>query len=199
MRVANLHQTNRCGKKLRLIFPKDLPDASFPNVPPHCCGLRFSAHHDPDHRLFFRRRFSAFAAPHKPQIKKLPPSELPPLDEMFKGRLPAYPLFHAEPLNGLQRLYLGQLFPALFATARENFSSSGSPRTGKKAVFVATFSFGRLVCSFHEAWIIVKFVCNIQRFILLFCLIRTISFCSASFFAPPKKTLFLRGQNFFLL
>jgi hypothetical protein len=63
---------------------------------------------------------------------------------------------------------LGQLFPALFTAARKDFTSSGSPRSGKKAMLVTTFSLGRLVCSFHEAWIIVKFVCNIQRFISLF-------------------------------
>jgi hypothetical protein len=60
---------------------------------------------------------------------------------------------------------LGQLLPALFATACEDFPSSSCPRAGKKAMLVTTFSFGRLVCSFHEAWIIVNFVCNIQRFI----------------------------------
>jgi len=48
-------------------------------------------------------------------------------------------------------LDLGQLFPALFAPARKDFSSSGSPRTGKEAVLVTTLSLGRLVCSFHEA------------------------------------------------
>jgi hypothetical protein len=93
---------------------------------------------------------------------------------MFEGCLPADALIRAEPFFWLQRLYLGQLFPALFPTAREDFSSSGGPRAGKKAVLVATFSFGRLVCSFHEAWIIVKFVCNIQRFVL-----------------PEQKTLFI--------
>ena len=62
-------------------------------------------------------------------------------------------------------LDLGQLFPALFAAAREDFSPPGSPRTGKKAVLVTTFSLGRLVCSFHEAGIIMKFVWNIQRFV----------------------------------
>jgi hypothetical protein len=60
---------------------------------------------------------------------------------------------------------LGQFFPALFPAARKDFPSSGSPRAGKKAMLVTTFSLGRLVCSFHEAWIIVKFVCNIQRFV----------------------------------
>jgi hypothetical protein len=72
---------------------------------------------------------------------------------------------------------LGQLFPALFTAARENFSSSGSPRAGKKAVLITTFSFGRLVCSFHEAWIIVKFVYNIQRFI-----------------SPEQKSFLLRNE-----
>jgi len=86
-----------------------------------------------------------------PQIKKLSSSELSSLDEIFEGRLPADPLLRAEPLLWLQRLDLGQLFPALFPAAREDFPSSGSPRAGKKAVLVTTFSFGRLVCSFHEA------------------------------------------------
>ena len=68
---------------------------------------------------------------------------------MFEGCLPADPLIRTEPLLGLQRLYLGQLFPALFTAAREDFPSSGGPRAGKKAVLVTTFSLGRLVCSFH--------------------------------------------------
>ena len=146
-----------------MLPPKDLPNAAFPNIPPDCRGVRFTTHHDPDHGLCFQRR-SFFVVPHTdPQIKKLSSSETPFLDEIFKGCLPADPLIRAEPLFRLQRLYLGQLFPALFATARKDFSSSGCPRSGKKAVLVTTFSFGRLVCSFHEAWIIVKFVCNIQR------------------------------------
>jgi hypothetical protein len=61
-------------------------------------------------------------------------------------------------------LDLGQLFPALFTPPRKDFSSSGSVGAGKKAVLVTTFSLGRLVCSFHEAGIIVKFLWNIQRF-----------------------------------
>jgi hypothetical protein len=73
------------------------------------------------------------------------------LDEIPEGRLPADPLIRTELLFWLQRLYLGQLFPALFPAARKDLSSSGSPCAGKKAVLITTFSLGRLVCSFHEA------------------------------------------------
>ena len=150
--------------KLGLLLAKNFPNTSFPNIPPHRILIRFAAHHDPDHGLL--QRPVCLVVPFAdPQIKKLSSSELSSLDEMFEGRLPADPLIRAKPLFGLQRLYLGQLFPALFTAARKDFSSSGSPCAGKKAMLVTTFSFGRLVCSFHEAWIIVKFVCNIQRFI----------------------------------
>jgi hypothetical protein len=103
---------------------------------------------------------------------------LPVLDEIFEGCLPADPLIRTEPFFWLQRLNLGQLFPALFPTACKDFPSSGSPRTGKKAVLVTTFSFGRLVCSFHEAWIIVKIVWNIQFFVVLLEKIGLSFFCS---------------------
>jgi len=156
--VAHLYQANRFGAKQRLVPPEDLPDASLPPIPTHCGRIRLTAHHDPDHGFLFQSRFP-FVVPHaNPQIKKLSSSELSSLDEMFEGCLPADPLIRAEPFFWLQRLYLGQFFPALFAAARKDFSSSGCPRAGKKAVLVTTFSFGRLVCSFHEAWIIVKFV-----------------------------------------
>jgi len=124
-----------------------------------------AAHGYPDHGLCSesRPRIVTFA---NPQIKEIPSSEAPFLDETFEGFLPADPLLRAEPLLGLQRLNLGQLFPARFPAARKDFPSSGSPRAGKKAVLITTFSFGWLVCSFHEARIIVKFFCNIQRFVL---------------------------------
>ena len=120
---------------------------------------------------------------------------MPFLGEMFEGCLPANPLIRAESRFRFQRLYLGQLFPALFAATRKDFPSSGSPRAGKKAVLVTTFSFGRLVCSFHEAWIIVKFVCNIQRFVLSEQ--KTFSFFSGSFlsekifYCPWTKNFFV--------
>jgi len=60
---------------------------------------------------------------------------------------------------------LGQLFPAFSPAAPKHFITAFGPGAGKKAVFRTTFSFGRLVCSFHEAWIIVKFISNIQRII----------------------------------
>jgi hypothetical protein len=164
--VTNLHQTNRLLAKLRLLLAKDLSDTAFPNIPPNRCRIRFFTDHDPEHRFFFQHVGFFAVALTDPQIKKLSSSELSALDEIFEGRLPPDPLIRAEPFLWLQRLYLGQLFPALFTAARKDFSSSGSPRAGKKAMLVTTFSLGRLVCSFHEAWIIVKFVCNIQRFIL---------------------------------
>jgi len=147
--VANFHQTKRFRVKAHLILPKDLPDAAFPSVPPNRGRIRFAAYHDPDHGLFVQGRPPLVVPLSGPQIKKLSPSELSFLDEVFESRLPADPLIRAKPLFGLQRLYLGQLFPALFTAAREDFPSSGSPRAGKKAVLVTTFSFGRLVCSFH--------------------------------------------------
>jgi len=156
--VADLHQTNRFWVKLCLMLPKDLTDTALPKVPPHRCRIRFPVHDNPEHGLFFQSRSSFVVPLGDPQIKKLSSSELSSLDEMFEGRLPADSLIRPEPLLGLQRLYLGQLFPALFAATRKDFPSSGSPRAGKKAVLVTTFSLGRLVCSFHEAWIIVKFV-----------------------------------------
>ena len=70
-----------------------------------------------------------------------------------------------KPFGRLQRLDLGQLFPTLFPAAPKDFSPACGLGAGKKSVLVATFSFGRLVCSFHEAGIIVKFVWNIQRFV----------------------------------
>jgi hypothetical protein len=123
-----------------------------------------------------------------PQIKKLPPSKLPPIDKMLEGCLPTDPLLLAEPFFWLQRLYLRQLFPALFTAARKNLASSGSPCAGKKAVLVTSFSFGRLVCSFHEARIIVKFVCNIQRFVSM-----------ALRFFLPLPLLFSLKKKLFLL
>jgi hypothetical protein len=152
--------------KLRLMVSKNLPNASLPKVPPDRCRLRFPADDNSDRRPLSRHRQLFTVSLANPQVKKLPPSEPTFLDEIFKGCLPADALIRAEPLLWLQRLYLGQLFPALFPTTRKDFPSSGGPRSGKKAVLVTTFSFGRLVCSFHEAWIIVKFVWNIQRFIL---------------------------------
>ena len=163
--MANFHQTNRFWVKLRLLLPENLPDTALPKVPSHCGRIRFAAHHDPDHGLLFQSRAFFVVMLADPQIKKLSSSELSSLDEIVEGRLPADPLLRAEPLLWLQRLDLGQLFPALFPAAREDFPSSGSPRAGKKAVLVTTFSFGRLVCSFHEAGIIMKFVWNIQRFV----------------------------------
>ena len=153
--------------KLCLVLPKDLSDASLPKIPSNRRGLRFPAHGNSDGDLFLRCRLFFAGSLADPQIKIFPSSELSSLDEMFKGCLPADALIRAEPFLWLQRLYLGQLFPALFPASRKDFPSSGGTRAGKKAVFVATFSLGTLVCSFHEAWIIVKFVCNIQRFVLI--------------------------------
>lgn len=128
--MANFHKAHRPGIELRLMLPEDLPDAAFPNIPPHGCRIRFTAHHDPEHRLVVQCRSSRFVPPEGPQIKEFSSSELSSLDEIFEGRLPADPLLRAEPFIWLQRLYLGQLFPALFAATRKDFPSSGSPRAG---------------------------------------------------------------------
>ena len=153
-----LHKTNGFLIKMGLLCPEDLPDSSLPKIPSDRSRVRFPAHRDPDHRLGLRLGRLFLASSLSPQVKKLSPRKLSVVDEVFKGCLPPDPLIRAEPLLWLQRLYLGQLFPALFSAARKDFSSSGSPCAGKKAVLVATFSLGRLVCSFHEAGIIVKFL-----------------------------------------
>lgn len=149
--MSHLHQTNRLRSKVRLLLAEDLTDAALPNVPPHRGRICFAADHDPDHGLFSQRRAFFVVPLADPQIKKLSSGEASALDEMFEGCLPANPLIRPEPFLWLQRLYLGQLFPALFSATRKDFSSSGGPRSGKKAVLVTTFSLGRLVCSFHEA------------------------------------------------
>jgi hypothetical protein len=179
--------------KLGLVLPKYFSDASLPKISPNRGGLRFPAHDDPDRGSFLCRSLAVSLA--DPQIKVFPTSELPSLDETFEGCLPADALIRAEPFLWLQRLYLGQLFPALFSASRKDFPSSGGTRAGKKAVLVTTFSLGRLVCSFHEAWIIVKIVCNIQRFVLA-------SEIFSSFFSPffsSKKIFIVRRQKIFLL
>ena len=151
-----------------MFFPKDLPDAPFPKIPPDGARIRFPAYHDPDHGFWLRCRFFATLTLANPQIKKLSASEQSFLGKVLESCLPSDALLRTEPLFWLQRLYLGQLFPAFFAAARQDFSSSGSLCSGQKAVFVATFSFGRLIGSFHEARIIVTFLENIQRFVLFF-------------------------------
>ena len=147
-----------------LLFSEDLSDASLPRIPPNRARIRFSAHHDSDHGLCLGPLRLVFAASVSPQVKKLPASKPPLLDEVFKGCLPADTLIRAEPLLWLQRLYLGQLFPALFPAPRKDFSSPCGFGAGKKAVLITTFSFGRLICSFHEAGIIVKFFWNSKPF-----------------------------------
>lgn len=107
MRVADFHQANRSGVKLSLVFAKDLPDAPLPNVPPNSCRIRFTAHHDPDHGLVFRRQSTVRIPFRDPQIKKLSSGELSAFDEIFEGRLSADPLTRAEPFLRLQSLYLG--------------------------------------------------------------------------------------------
>ena len=144
--------------KIGLLLPEDLPDPPLPSIPSDRSRVRFPAHRDPDHRLWSRRRRLALTASSSPQVKKLSARKFSLLDEVFKGCLLADTLIRAEPLLWLQRLYLGQLFPALFTTAREDFSSPCGLRAGKKAVLITTFSLGGLVCSFHEAGIIVKFL-----------------------------------------
>lgn len=151
MRAANLYQANRLGAKLRLLPPKDLPNTALPKVPPHRGRIRLLAHGDPDHGLLSQSRASAFVPALDPQIKVFPSGESSSLDETLEGCLPADSLIRAEPLLWLQLSDLGQFFPARFTAARKDFPSSGSPSAGKKAVLVPTFSFGRLVCSFHEA------------------------------------------------
>ena len=89
--------------KLRLLLPKNLSDAAFPNVPPNRRRIRFTAHHDPDHGFFFQSGFPFVIPLADPDIKKLPSRELSSLDEMFEGCLPADPLIRAEPLFWLQR------------------------------------------------------------------------------------------------
>jgi hypothetical protein len=44
---------------------------------------------------------------------------------------------------------LGQTLPAFAATPLDDLAATFCARAGKKAVFVATFSFGGLVCSLH--------------------------------------------------
>lgn len=161
----DLDETGRVLKELRLSCAKDLLNATFPDVPADGSRIRFPADRNTDRRLHLLCRSSALTTPLRPQIKKLSPSKNAFLDEILEGGLTSDPLIRAEPFFWLQRLDLGQLFPAFFTAAREDFTSSGCPRTGKKAVLVTTFSFGRLVCSFHEAGIIVKFVWNIQSFV----------------------------------
>ncbi len=136
--------------QLFLLFLEDLPDASLPKIPPDRSRVRFSAHGDPDHRPCFPRQGSEVAASCGPQIKKLPASELSCFDEALEGCLPPDPLIRTEPVHGLQRLDLGQLFPAFFATPRKDFSSTLGARAGKKPVLVPAFSFGRLICSFNH-------------------------------------------------
>ena len=102
--MADFHQTNRFGAKTLLLFPKDFTDASLPKVPAHRGRVRFAADHDPDHGLFFQRLTARVVSLGDPQIKKLSSSELPFLDEMFEGCLPADPLIRAEPLSGFQLL-----------------------------------------------------------------------------------------------
>ena len=150
--------------KIGLLFPEDLPASPLPSIASDRSRVRFPAYHDPDHRLNSRRHRFVRAATARPQVKKLPASETAFLDEVFEGCLPPDALIRAEPFLWLQRLYLGQLFPALFTTPRKDFSSSCGVGSGKKAVLVTTFSLGGLVCSFHEAGIIVKFLWNSQRF-----------------------------------
>ena len=98
-----------------------------------------------------------------------------------------------KPLGRFQRLDLGQFFPTLFPAAPKDFPPACGFGPGKKAVLVATFSFGRLVCSFHEAWIIVKFFCNIQRFVLRgqkSCWSFPSRLCSLIIFLPMDKKVF---------
>jgi len=98
-------------------------------------------------------------------------------------------------INFATALDLGQLFPPFFTAAREDFSSPGGPFSGQKAMLVTTFSLGRLVCSFHEARIIVKFVWNIQPFV--FFLLRRafppplISFSKNIFVSAWTKKIFV--------
>ena len=147
---ADFDQTNGLSMKLCLSLPEDLPDSPLPKVPPDRFWIRFPAYRDPDHGLCLSRRLFDIAASSGPQIKKLPSSELSFLNETLEGCLPADPLIRAEPVPGLQRLDLGQLFPALFTTTRKDPASALGPRTGKKAVFVPTFSLGRLIGSFNH-------------------------------------------------
>ena len=149
--LPDLDQTYGFPVKLRLMFLEDLPDAAFPKVPFDRPRIRFPGHHDPDHGLRSRRRLSDFAGLTGPQVKKASPNEMSFFGEKFEGCLPANPLIRAEPVFWLHRLYLGQFFPALFPSAPKDFSSSGRPRAGKKAMLITTFSFGRLIGSFHEA------------------------------------------------
>jgi hypothetical protein len=83
-------------------------------------------------------------------------------------------------------LDLGQLFPPFFTARCEDFSSSRRLLSGKIAVLVTTFSFGRLVCSFHEAGIIVKFIQNIQLFV--FC-----DFLLSPKKSPPRRPFFMKN------
>ncbi len=86
-------------------------------------------------------------------------------------------------------LDLGQLFPPFFTARCEDFSSSRRLLSGKIAVLVTTFSLGRLVCSFHEAGIIVKFVWNIQPFVWLLFLVGQKRLCA--FFRSCLKNIFV--------
>jgi hypothetical protein len=147
------------------VLLEDLPNAAFPKVSLNRSRIRFPAYHDPNHRFCFGRRLPNVSSWSNPQIKKTSPNKFSFFSEKFEGCLPADPLIRAEPFRWLQRLDLGQFFPALFPATPKDFSSSSRPCSGEKTMFVATFSFGRLICSFHEAWIIVKIVWNIQFFV----------------------------------
>jgi len=146
---SDLDQTYGSPDELPLMFLEDLPDAALPKVPFDGPRIRFPGHHDPDHGLGFRRRLPDLAGLTSPQVKKASPNEISSFGEKLEGCLPADPLIRAEPFLWLQRLYLDQFFPALFPSAPKDFSSPGRPRTGKKAMLITTFSFGRLVSSFH--------------------------------------------------
>ena len=101
---SHLDQTRGLRKKFRLVFAEDLPDPPLPKVPSGRPRIRFSGHHDSKHGLCSRRFSPARFAFADPQIKKFSPRELPFLDEVFEGCLPANALSGAEPFWGFHLL-----------------------------------------------------------------------------------------------
>ena len=151
MSRPDLDQTNHIGKKVRLIFLENFPNAPFPEIAPNSVRLGLAAYRNPDHGFRFFTWNPDFASLCGPQIKIFSARELSFFDETLEGCLPADPLIRTEPVRGLQRLDLGQFFPPFFAAPSEDLSSSLGSRAGKKAVLVPAFSFGRLICSFNHA------------------------------------------------
>lgn len=131
------------------MVPKNFSYASFESISLDGACVGSAVYNNSDLGVNLCFFVPQYFLPPNPQRKNCASGKDPCRDKVFEICWFSDPLIRCQPFFLFQRLNLGQLFPAFSSAAPKDFAPALSARPSKKAVFGSTFSFGRLVSSFH--------------------------------------------------